>query len=73
MDGVPSSRGYTGGFGVDLMRKDLSLAVQSAYEANIPVPLGAQAQQMYSLISSKGNGGKDFSYAYKFLADADKQ
>eukprot|EP01032_Pedospumella_encystans_P023631 gene23631-26746_t len=43
MDGVPASRGYTGGFGVDLMLKDLGLAAESAMAAKSPVPLGELA------------------------------
>merc|ERR1711939_83048 len=66
-DGVPSSRGYTGGFGVDLMLKDLGLATDAAKLAGSPVPLGASAQQLYALISAKGGGGKDFSSVFEFL------
>jgi 3-hydroxyisobutyrate dehydrogenase-like beta-hydroxyacid dehydrogenase len=31
------------------------------------LPLGAQALQVYNLISAHGGGGKDFSYVYEFL------
>lgn len=67
MDGVPASRGYTGGFGVDLMLKDLGLATEAAKLSGSPVPLGAAAQQMYALMSAKGEGGKDFSSVFEFL------
>jgi 3-hydroxyisobutyrate dehydrogenase len=61
MEGVPASRGYTGGFGADLMLKDLGLATEAAKVAKQPVVLGAAAQQLYQIMSSQGNGGKDFS------------
>lgn len=61
MDNVPASRGYTGGFGADLMLKDLGLATDAAKTAKQPVVLGAAAQQLYQIMSSKGEGGKDFS------------
>lgn len=58
---APSSRGYKGGFGVDLMLKDLGLATEAAKLAKQPVVLGAVAQQLYQLFSQQGNGGLDFS------------
>lgn len=61
MADVPASRGYTGGFGADLMLKDLGLATDAAKLAKQPVVLGAAAQQLYQLMSSHGDGGKDFS------------
>ncbi len=33
MDNVPAARGYTGGFGTDLMLKDLGLATDAAKQA----------------------------------------
>jgi 3-hydroxyisobutyrate dehydrogenase len=61
MDNVPASRDYTGGFGTDLMLKDLGLATDAAKQAKQPVVLGAVAQQMYQTLSAQGSGGKDFS------------
>ena len=58
---APSSRGYTGGFGADLMLKDLGLATEAARQAKQPVILGAVAQQLYQSMSQRGEGGKDFS------------
>jgi 3-hydroxyisobutyrate dehydrogenase len=67
MPNVPSSRGYTGGFGVDLMAKDLGLAVGAATQIKAPLPLGGQALQIYNLLSANGGGGKDFSSVFEFL------
>jgi 3-hydroxyisobutyrate dehydrogenase len=61
MDNVPAARGYTGGFGADLMLKDLGLATDAARQVKQPVMLGAMAQQLYQLMSAQGDGGKDFS------------
>ncbi|MCG7371608.1 3-hydroxyisobutyrate dehydrogenase [Pseudomonas luteola] len=58
---APSSRGYTGGFGADLMLKDLGLATEAAKQVRQPVLLGALAQQLYQSMSQRGEGGKDFS------------
>src|SRR5579862_250199 len=61
LDNVPASRGYTGGFGADLMLKDLTLVTDAAKSAKHPVLLGAVAQQVYQKHSNDGNGAKDFS------------
>ncbi|MFJ3483853.1 3-hydroxyisobutyrate dehydrogenase [Pseudomonas sp. NPDC090202] len=58
---APASRGYSGGFGADLMLKDLGLATEAARVSHQPVILGAVAQQMYQAMSLRGDGGKDFS------------
>jgi len=58
---APASRGYTGGFGADLMLKDLGLATEAARQARQPVMMGALAQQLYQAMSQRGEGGKDFS------------
>ena len=61
LENVPAARGYGGGFGVDLMLKDLTLVTDAAKVARQPVMLGALAQQIYQKHSADGHGGKDFS------------
>ena len=61
LENVPASRGYAGGFGADLMLKDLTLVTDAAKSARQPVLLGALAQQIYQKHSVDGHGGKDFS------------
>ncbi len=58
---APASRGYTGGFGTDLMLKDLGLATEAAKSARQPAFMGALAQQLYQAMSSRGDGKLDFS------------
>jgi 3-hydroxyisobutyrate dehydrogenase len=67
MDGVPASRGYTGGFGADLMLKDLGLAADAAKQVRQPVALGAMAQQLYQIFSAQGSGTLDFSAIVKLF------
>jgi 3-hydroxyisobutyrate dehydrogenase len=61
LENVPASRNYSGGFGADLMLKDLTLVTDAAKAARQPVMLGAIAQQIYQKHSADGHGGKDFS------------
>lgn len=61
MDDVPAARGYTGGFGADLMLKDLALATDAAKQAEQTVVLGAMAQQLYQMFNARGLGVQDFS------------
>lgn len=70
MHNVPASRGYSGGFGSDLMLKDLGLATEAAKQAQQPVMLGSLAQQLYQTFSSQGNGGLDFSAIIKLYNGA---
>ena len=70
MDNVPAARGYTGGFGSDLMLKDLGLATEAARQLRQPVMLGALAQQLYQTFSSQGNGALDFSAIIKLYNGA---
>ena len=58
---APASRGYTGGFGAQLMLKDLGLATEAAQAVRQPVIMGALAHQLYQAMSLRGEGGKDFS------------
>jgi 3-hydroxyisobutyrate dehydrogenase len=64
---VPSSRGYTGGFGSALMAKDLGLAMDAAKTVNAPLALGAAAFNVYATMMANGQGGKDFSAVYAWL------
>ena len=64
MENVPSSKGYAGGFGVDLMLKDMGLATENAEALDASVPLGKLAQQLYEAHSQAGNGQLDFSSVF---------
>ena len=70
MDNVPASKAYVGGFGVDLMLKDLGLAVENAKNLDADVPLGQMAQQLYEAHSKAGNGQLDFSSVFHFKKNA---
>lgn len=67
MENVPASRGYSGGFGVDLMLKDLGLAQEAALHAKAATPLGTLARNLYHLHSLAGNGRLDFSSILELL------
>ena len=67
LENAPSSRGYNGGFGNDLMLKDLGLAAEAAVGVDSPIPLGELARNLYSLNSKAGNGRLDFSSVVKLL------
>ncbi|MDR5739623.1 3-hydroxyisobutyrate dehydrogenase [Caballeronia sp. LZ016] len=66
---APASRGYSGGFGADLMLKDLGLAVDAARGVRQPVFMGALAQQLYQSMSQQGLGRLDFSGIIKLYGN----
>ncbi len=62
MDDVPASRGYAGGFLVDLMTKDLGLAMETADQSRSSVPMGALAKNLFRVHEQlHGAGRLDFS------------
>ncbi len=65
--GAPASRGYSGGFGNDLMLKDLGLAAEAAMGVGAPIPLGELARNLYAMNSRHGNGALDFSSIIKLV------
>jgi 3-hydroxyisobutyrate dehydrogenase len=67
LENAPASRGYSGGFGNDLMLKDLGLAAEAAVARGASIPLGELARNLYSLNSQRGNGGLDFSSVIKLF------
>ncbi|MEE4250869.1 MAG: 3-hydroxyisobutyrate dehydrogenase [Alcanivoracaceae bacterium] len=68
MENVPASRDYAGGFAVNLMNKDLGLAVEAAMDSGTNTPLGALAKSLYALHASEGSGQLDFSSIQKMFA-----
>jgi 3-hydroxyisobutyrate dehydrogenase len=69
IEGVPSCRDYAGGFGSQLMAKDLGLAQTASTQCKAPTPLGSLAHQMYQILASHPDfKDKDFGVVYKFLS-----
>jgi len=66
-ENVPSSKGYAGGFGTDLMLKDLGLAQENAAAVRAVTPMGGLARNLYALHSTAGHGALDFSSVIKSL------
>ena len=63
LENVPASREYTGGFMVNLMLKDLGLALESARASGSPVPMGSLANSLYTVHKhgDQERGALDFS------------
>jgi 2-hydroxymethylglutarate dehydrogenase len=57
------------GFKLDLMKKDINLAVDSAKATGVPLVLTAEAARIFAAASAAGLGGADFSAAAQFLAE----
>ncbi|KAG7397983.1 hypothetical protein PHYBOEH_011912 [Phytophthora boehmeriae] len=64
---IPASRGYEGGFAVQLMRKDLGLAIDCAMASEVSIPLTNSVLQLFNMMVRQGNGQKDFAYILPFL------
>jgi 3-hydroxyisobutyrate dehydrogenase-like beta-hydroxyacid dehydrogenase len=57
------------GFKLDLMKKDVNLAVESGKAQGVPLLLTSTAAQVFTAASVAGGGGADFAKAAQFLAD----
>jgi len=68
LEQAPASRGYSGGFGSDLMLKDLGLAVEAAMNVGATIPLGELARNLYAMNRAAGRGHLDFSSVVKLIA-----
>jgi 3-hydroxyisobutyrate dehydrogenase len=64
---APADRDYEPGFMVDLMRKDLGLAISAAKGVQAPAILAAVAEQIYGSASSMGFGRRDMSAVIKAI------
>jgi 3-hydroxyisobutyrate dehydrogenase len=66
--GSPANRDYAAGFTAALMLKDLMLAQAAAGSADAATPLGAHAALLYQRLVEAGEGGRDFSVIFPYLA-----
>jgi 4-hydroxybutyrate dehydrogenase/sulfolactaldehyde 3-reductase len=57
------------GFTIDLAHKDLTLIVEAANAARVPMPVGAAAREAFSAARSRGFGANDFSVMVDALCD----
>jgi 4-hydroxybutyrate dehydrogenase/sulfolactaldehyde 3-reductase len=57
------------GFTIDLAHKDLSLIIEAANAAKVPVPIAAVARESYSVARAQGHGSKDFSAMVDVVCD----
>ncbi|MGJ8686538.1 MAG: 3-hydroxyisobutyrate dehydrogenase [Spongiibacteraceae bacterium] len=72
MPSAPASNDYQPGFMVQLMLKDLGLAMENSLQTQSSVPMGALARSLYASFSSKGNAQRDFSSILElFQSEAD--
>ncbi len=69
----PANRDWQPGFASALMLKDLTLAQQAASAVGAATPLGSAAAAVYGEMVEDGDGGRDFSYAYRWLQTQERE
>ena len=69
MQNVPAANNYEGGFLVDLMIKDLGLAMETAQAEGAATPMGSLARNLYLNLHKQGLGRKDFSSIQTFFQE----
>lgn len=63
--GFIRKRAFNGGFAVDLEYKDLGLAMETARQLAMPLPMGNTAVQVYETARAKGFGKEDITSLIK--------
>lgn len=72
VEGSPASRDYSGGFGINLMKKDLGLAIMAAEEAGARLELAQRAKEVYDAAAEQEDcKGRDFSVVYRYIGGAE--
>lgn len=71
LESAPASNNYQPGFMVDLMCKDLGLALDNASENASNAPLGQTAKSLYEMVQGQGNGTRDFSSIMELVASSE--
>lgn len=71
MPAAPASNDYKPGFMVDLMVKDLGLAMEIAQQSEVDNPMGQLARDLYGQHQEAGNGQRDFSSILRKLQRTD--
>lgn len=66
---APSNRDYAPGFMAQLMLKDVKLSQAAADATGSPTPLAAHAMSFYQAVCDSGQGTKDFSVVFRWLAE----
>lgn len=64
------SGSYAGGFALDLLRKDLAAALDSARALGVPMPASSLAYQLFTATSGEGHGRDDYSSVAEFYERA---
>ncbi|MFA6302969.1 MAG: 3-hydroxyisobutyrate dehydrogenase [Legionella sp.] len=67
LEHVPANSDYKPGFAAAMMLKDLMLGHQSAKTADLTLPLGSKACELYQEFINQGCGNLDFSAIIKLL------
>ncbi len=67
MENAPASNDYKPGFMVNLMIKDLGLAMENSVATHSATPMGALARSLYASHGVQGNGQLDFSSILNLL------
>jgi 3-hydroxyisobutyrate dehydrogenase-like beta-hydroxyacid dehydrogenase len=63
---------FTPYFPLKLMHKDLTLALESAYAQNVPMPAAAAVKEVYGAAKAQGKGELDYAAVVTFLEELAK-
>lgn len=71
MEGVPSAKGFDGGFRSDFQVKDMRLAKELANTSKVLAPMGNLATELFAIHCQNGHAAEDYSSIIKLALDLD--
>ena len=72
LETTPSSRDYENGFSMELITKDLNIALDCANKTKLDLDLSKASQKYYETIKNEGKHNKDFSYVFQYILNNKK-
>eukprot|EP00927_Polykrikos_kofoidii_P008612 TRINITY_DN1358_c0_g1_i1.p1 TRINITY_DN1358_c0_g1~~TRINITY_DN1358_c0_g1_i1.p1 ORF type:complete len:365 (-),score=67.08 TRINITY_DN1358_c0_g1_i1:34-1128(-) len=73
-DGTPASRDYhPPSYVVDLLEKDLKIAIETGKAANCDMPISSFSHAMYKQVQEAGHGKLDIGCVFKHMPSGDKK
>ena len=67
-----NSNDYSPEFPLQWLHKDLHLAIDTAYEQEVPLPATSTIKEIFALACQNGLAEKDFTAVYPFLSNKTK-
>lgn len=67
VENAPSSRDYNNGYSINLLLKDLNIAIDCAQSLGLDLNVLEKCKRLYEIPQANGDGNKDFGIVYQYM------